>query len=286
MRATALVGLLGGAAACADVRGADAESPTSSWREEAALGDPAFGNATARGADRRLANADAPPTAERSDASPSAGPFSYQAPVLARGKDAPGSRYAGLSDGACRKEVKRRALPVDEKTKGASGVASPMRLGGPLHGVRFVTPGPSSPFGVVDCRMVLALDDLGAALAASDVVTVRIDNFYRAHAHLPGKKTESQHALALAADITSFSLRDGRTLSIDKDWHAPIGSVSCGPEAVLDDSTDEAVALRNLVCGVARRGLFHHMLTPSFNAAHRTHLHFDIKRGDTFQTVR
>jgi hypothetical protein len=36
--------------------------------------------------------------------------------------------------------------------------------------------------------------------------------------------------------------------------------------------------LRNIVCAAARAGLFHHVLTPNYDAAHRDHLHLDIKR--------
>lgn len=254
--------------------------------------DPTFASASGSrhlGDSRRTANNETPPSTVRSDAAPSGASLAYLAPVPALAKNAPASRYADLSSGACKDEVKRRALPIDTKIKskgGAAGVASPMRLVGPLHGVRFVTPGASSPFGVLDCRLVLALDDLAGTLAENHVVTVRIDNFYRAHAHLPGKKSASQHASGLAADVTSFSLEDGRTLSIDRDWHATIGDVSCGPDAVMTDPDDNSITLRNLDCDIARHGLFHHMLSPGFDAAHRTHLHFDIKPGQKTQSVR
>ncbi len=282
---------------CADVRGPEPETPAASWKaglfqpgETAYVGlHPASvaqaPTSTHSSRKKLLANAETPASPVRSDAS-SSEVLAYQALVPALDKSAPATRHAGMTDSECQKEVKKLGLPVDRKTKAASGVASPMRLTGPLHGVRFVTPGASSPFGVLDCRLVLALNDLGEALADADVVTVHVDNLYRPHAHLPGKKTESQHAFALAADITTFQLRDGRVLSVDEDWHAPIGSLSCGPDAVLNDPTDESIALRNLVCDVARRGLFHHMLSPSFNAAHKTHLHFDIKHGETKQSVR
>ena len=301
-RALSLVLALGTVTACADVRWPEPESPPPApWtaggfdRTSAeqlglhqapnATATPAATQARANGK-KLLANADPPASPVRSDASASSESFAYQMPVPALDGAASATRVASLSDGDCQKEVARLGVPVDRKVKKASGVTSPMHLTGPLHGVRFVTPGASSPYGVLDCRMALALNDLGEALAAADVVVVHVDNLYRPHAHLPGKKTESQHASALAADITSFELRDGRVLSVGEDWHAPIGSVSCGPEAVLNDPSDEAIALRNIVCDVARRGLFHHMLSPSFNAAHRTHLHFDIKRGETKQSVR
>jgi hypothetical protein len=44
------------------------------------------------------------------------------------------------------------------------------------------------------------------------------------------------------------------------------------------EPTPEALKLWTIVCDIAQRGLFHHMLTPNFNQAHEDHLHFDIKR--------
>ena len=53
-----------------------------------------------------------------------------------------------------------------------------------------------------------------------------------------------------------------------------------GPEARLVDASPTAIALRDLVCDIARSALFHHILTPSYNDAHRDHVHLDIKRGE------
>jgi hypothetical protein len=40
------------------------------------------------------------------------------------------------------------------------------------------------------------------------------------------------------------------------------------------------------VCDIVRSGLFHHVLTPSYDAAHRDHLHLDIKREGWAVIVR
>jgi hypothetical protein len=34
-----------------------------------------------------------------------------------------------------------------------------------------------------------------------------------------------------------------------------------------------------VICDVARSGLFHHILTPNHDAAHKNHFHLDIARG-------
>ncbi|HLV65122.1 MAG TPA: extensin family protein [Polyangiaceae bacterium] len=177
----------------------------------------------------------------------------------------------------CRKELRARRLPA-EPTKPHSGIATPLRLTGPLRGVRFISPGKRSVYGVLDCRLVLALDELSRVLAELDVVEVYIDNLYRPRARLPGKKARSQHAYGLAADIMGFKLADGRVLDIERDFHGTIGVPPCGPKSPPVELPSEGVLLREIVCRVAREGVFHHLLTPNFNRAHRNHLHVDIKR--------
>jgi len=200
--------------------------------------------------------------------------------------DAPARRYANLSPGQCRRELSERKLAVKRRKGGARGVVTPLRISGPIHGVRFVAPGPPTAFGVLDCRFALVLDDFARTLAELDVAQVWLDNIYRRRAKLPGRRKRSQHAYGLAADITALKLKDGRTLKLPDDWHAAIGATVCGPEAEMTDPSDDTVMLRNIVCEIARRGIFHHMLTPSFNRAHRNHFHFDIKRGADYRSLR
>jgi hypothetical protein len=210
----------------------------------------------------------------------------FRRPVPALAADAPASRYAALSDSACSKELAKRGLPFEPSKQAASGVSSAWRFTGPLHGIRFVTPAAPSLFGVLDCRLALSLDDMAAVLARHGVVTIRVDNFYRPNAHLPGKKKKSQHASAMAIDMTSIELGDGTKLTPPADWHAPIGSKSCGPDAVLESTEARAVVLRDMVCDVARAGVFHHLLTPSYDAAHQSHFHFDVAKDAKSVMVR
>ncbi len=198
-------------------------------------------------------------------------------------KTAPAMEYAALSSADCRAEVKRRDLAVAPVKSAQRGVAAGVRITGPMNGVRVVTPPASTKFGVLDCRMALVVDDLTKLLAGAGVVRVSIDNIYRPSAKLPGRKKSSQHAHGLALDVTAFEIAGGRVLS-SAAWGASIGDVPCGPEAVMASPTPESVQVRNLVCAIGRAGLFHTMLTPSFDAAHQSHFHFDIK-GRTSRTA-
>jgi hypothetical protein len=176
------------------------------------------------------------------------------------------------------KALRERALPAKRARRAAPGVATPLNLTGPLQGVRVRTAPPRSPYGILDCRLVLALDDFARIVARHDVVEIRIDNMYRPHARLPGRRKLSQHARGLAADIPSLVLGDGRTLEVKRDWHGTLGMPACGPDASPVDPTQETILLRNLLCETSRAGLFHHMLTGNDDAAHETHFHFDIQR--------
>jgi len=189
-------------------------------------------------------------------------------------------RFANLTASACAAELRRRGLPVAPDRGPAEGIAVPVRLTGELRGVRFLSPGQKSVYGKLDCRLALALDELAGVLEGHQIVTVRVDNLYRPHARLPGRRTSSQHRYGLAIDLVSMERADGTELSVERDFHAIAGGSPCGPDARIADATEQAVTLRDLVCEIARSGIFHHVLTPNFNEAHHDHLHLDIKRGE------
>jgi hypothetical protein len=205
---------------------------------------------------------------------------SYQEPLPSPlvGKTTPASRAASLSGPQCLAEVARRKLAITRAKRAATGVNTPVRVTGPIGGVRFLTPGQKSPYGILDCRLALTLSDLAPLLKRYDVVEVRVDNMYRPHAHLPGKKKPSQHSYGLAIDLTQLKRADGSVLDVERDFGGAIGEPVCGQGARTDLSA-EASALRSVICDVARSGLFHHILTPNHDAAHRNHFHLDIARG-------
>ncbi|MEO7170903.1 MAG: extensin family protein, partial [Sphingomonas sp.] len=70
----------------------------------------------------------------------------------------------------------------------------------------------------------------------------------------------SQHGLANAVDISAFVLRDGRRITIQRDWRA-----SDAP------AREFLQVVRRSAC---RR--FTTVLSPDYNAAHHDHLHLDM----------
>jgi hypothetical protein len=69
----------------------------------------------------------------------------------------------------------------------------------------------------------------------------------------------SQHATADAIDVAGFVLRDGREISLARDWSS---------------ESREARFLRAVRDGACR--FFDAVLSPDYNAQHRDHFHFDL----------
>jgi hypothetical protein len=199
-------------------------------------------------------------------------------------RKAPATRFGNMSAGQCRAELKKRGIATKRAGIPTPNVATPLRLAAPLHGVRFLAP--DSKYGVLDCRLALALDELAQILAKHEVTTVFVDSMYRPKARMNGGPKLSQHSYGLAIDIMGFELTGGRRLMVKDDWHGSLTAPSCGPGSEPVQPLPEALKLRSLVCDVAQKYLFHHMLTPNYNAAHEDHLHFDVKRDSDASSVR
>lgn len=198
--------------------------------------------------------------------------------------DAPATRYASLSPEQCRAEVQKRKLPVLlGRTRGIAQAARVMRH---FNEVLVRKPAAPSPFGLLDCRLALAIDDFTKVLAELGIGHVHVGSMFRKGARIAHSGAKSQHASGMAMDILSLRHRDGRMLIVERDWHAGPGETACGPDAVMHDPTPSSILLRDAVCETARRHIFHVMLTPSANRAHHDHLHFDIQHGETALSIR
>ncbi len=73
----------------------------------------------------------------------------------------------------------------------------------------------------------------------------------------------SEHGLGNAVDVAAFVLRDGRRITVERDWRSSD-----------EDAREFLAVLRRSAC---RR--FSTVLSPDYNAAHYNHLHFDMGRG-------
>ena len=192
-------------------------------------------------------------------------------------------RYGQLSRSQCKAELETRHVPYMPET--ARGVLAPIRLTGPLHGVLFRGNGSDQERGnsiheIIDCRLVLALDDVTELLRERGIVEVRHYSIYRLPADSwPKGKPAARHMGGLAIDAGLFIHKNGRILDVDKHFHGAIGAQTCGPGARPRPATAEAMELRALLCAIVDRRLFNVVLTPNYNAPHKNHFHLEVTAG-------
>lgn len=103
-------------------------------------------------------------------------------------------------------------------------------------------------------------------MLGSDLVRVETFGTYscRAVVGRPESATKlSEHGLANAVDVSGFVLKDGRRVTILRDWQSSDPAVRRFLEAVHGSACKR----------------FATVLSPRYNAAHRDHFHFDMGRG-------
>jgi Extensin-like protein C-terminus len=193
----------------------------------------------------------------------------------------PAMRYGNLGPAACLAEVAKRKLPI-KRVDTARGTVTPLRLVGPLHGVSIhsaerPSARATSVFEIIECRLLLALDDWSKALAERDIVEVVHMSVYRPPPKgFPAGKEGTRHGGALAIDVGSLVMKDGTKIAVERDFHGGIGQKPCGPRGPPPQSTTEGKVLRELTCRTIAARFFHVVLTPGFNWAHRNHLHLEV----------
>lgn len=196
--------------------------------------------------------------------------------------DIPAVRYGAMTQEVCEAELTARGIPF--RREEAKGVLAPVRLEGPLHGVELRTnekaeARQTSIWEIADCRLVLALDDFAAILAAHDIVEVRHYSMYRrAPEKWPADKIGTRHHGGLALDAARFIKRDGSHLDVLDHFKGRRRAKVCGDKAPKG-KTAEARELREIVCAAVEQGLFNVVLTPNFNRGHRNHFHLEVTAG-------
>lgn len=88
----------------------------------------------------------------------------------------------------------------------------------------------------------------------------------------------TRHPAGLAIDVALLHKKEGRWLSVARQFQGHIGDKTCGEGARVPEAPD-ARELRALVCEAQDLGVFTYVLTPDYNAAHADHFHMEIKPG-------
>lgn len=176
---------------------------------------------------------------------------------------------------ACEASLKQAGIDYRKvSTAAADGIAWPIRLVGPIAGVRIEgAPSPEAETNYLDCRLAATLLVWAPSLRARGIVGMEHFSMYRPQAHVDGGEKLSGHAAGRALDLGRLELQDGRKLSIQDAWkNRKAGADPCG--SYRDDAANEL--LREVVCDAAQRGLFQVVVTPHHNAAHSDHVHLEI----------
>jgi hypothetical protein len=210
-------------------------------------------------------------------------PTDYSIFVVPESSPAPG--YASLDRDACEAELRSRNVDF-ARAEDTRGVRAPVRLRGPLHGVSIHSWLPEvarahARAELLDCRLVLSLDDFAAGMAERGIVEVRTLSAYRSRAEsgCTRKYDGEQHCAALAVDVGSFKLRDGTVLDVERDFHGHVGTLTCRNGNHPTPETAAAKELWNIACEAAGRN-FLVVLTPNWNSQHRNHMHLELTTHD------
>ena len=178
---------------------------------------------------------------------------------------------------------------VEFESTDADGVEIPIRLRSPLNGVQIEHRGRSAVHSVLDCRLAAAILSWTTELRRAGVASLVHYSVYRPGARVRGNGARSGHASALAIDVGVVRLVDGTALVIDDVWvDRRRGVAPCPAPSTADGRPEpaEQALLRHLVCEGVNRDLFQVVLTPHHDAAHRNHVHLEVRPGVDWSHVR
>lgn len=165
------------------------------------------------------------------------------------------------------------------------GIAEPVRLAPVVRGVAFRYLSNDTPTAMLmDCSLAPRLAELVDLLSPhgiDEVIHLGIYNYRCIGGGDPdsGTCTPSQHAYAKAIDLHAFGVEGSDAVySTETDWVIRADAEVCpGMPATEADRI-----LHELACRMWADGIFHIVLTPDYNAAHRNHFHVDLTEGSMF----
>ena len=204
-------------------------------------------------------------------------------------EQSPAVFYSALDSESCLAELSSRGIPYAQAGK-IPTIDAPVTLEGDLRGVRFefaYTLPQKSKKRVLDCRLLLALDDFATIAKSAQIAVVRYNSAYRGRwARVRG----ARHVAGVAIDIVEFVKQDGEVLNVLRDFKGDgIGSNTCSvpttirarfkPKPKTKAPGPKATELRNLVCTVDTARIFNLLLTPHYDRRHKDHFHFEVRRG-------
>jgi hypothetical protein len=232
--------------------------------------------------------AEQPPATERHGASPTATAYTY----ADTDPDNDGVVGPPDSDPECLAELEARGISFKEaklpirKAPGRSDFMCGTEQA--VVYLKALTSARISPRPVVSCRMALALarfEEVAQEEAErrfkSKIVTIRQAGTYNCR-KMSRYDFVSEHSYGNAIDIDSFTLMNGKTISVAR--HFKVNAEGFEPgEAVASPGSGptvrpEALFLRDVAHRLYDEKVFSVVLTAHFDALHKTHFHLDLAR--------
>ena len=201
----------------------------------------------------------------------------------------PAMLYSTLDAERCLAELSSRGIPFAPAGK-IPTIDAPVTLEGDLRGVRFefaYTLPRKSKKRVLDCRLLLALDDFATIASAQRIAVVRYNSAYRGRwARARGQR----HVAGVAIDIVEFVKHDGEVLNVLRDFKSDgIGTNTCSVPTTIKAKFKskprtkplgaKAIELRSLVCTLDIARIFNLILTPHYDRRHKDHFHLEVRRN-------
>lgn len=188
-------------------------------------------------------------------------------------------RYAEEDDAQCLAELELRGVPFGRGPR-VPTIQTPVRLTGSLRGVVFELHHPSiaapKDGPVMDCRLLLGLDDLATVASDLGIARVRFNSLYRG---LWVQRRGQRHAAGVAIDVVELVKKDGVVLNVREDFRGgPVGSRTCG-DGAAPHKGEKSRELRDLVCALDAAGSFNLILTPHYDGRHKDHFHLEVRQG-------
>jgi hypothetical protein len=162
---------------------------------------------------------------------------------------------------ACLIQLKNLGIPHAHLRR-LRGVDTPVRITGPIGGVRFLALG-RLPLAC-DCRLALALRRAAPYLSNLGVTELHFSNAY-SYRMMPSGRP-SRHAMGLAIDVHGIKVGD-EMLKLEEDYALDLPDSGC---------TGDSPALNRIGCLLRDKGLFDRVLTPDFDRAQHNHFHLAI----------
>jgi hypothetical protein len=160
------------------------------------------------------------------------------------------------------------------------GIATPVRMWVPIHGLRFTYDRQPRQSIVLDCELAVAVARMAGVLSDAGVVEVIDSGAYHYRCTAPATDPPrcsgsqlSSHAFGLGFDIRELVAADGARYSFLRDWVIdPPSARTCEVTAIGVKNS----FLHRVVCDLFRARLFTTYLTPNYDRYHRDHLHLDV----------